>query len=308
MSYGGYEYNAAGFGFDPMGYGGGFGGGMEGMGGGTESKDINGSASKPDKKASRERQSLLPLTIKQLHSIVEEDGTNKLDGVEVFTVRIVGTVLNTDSHATNVMYTISDGTGTVECKRFVEKDDHGSDPRFPDCQPHTLVRVNGNIRIYDGRKSLMIYAMTPIMDWNELTHHNLEIIHSHLARTRGPLQQTQQAGARSSHVKTEAHGQPQSHGNFMMGAAPGAPAGMSLNRQADNSNADPQKVLRDQILSVYRTTGDDNNGPNFQEVMVGLSRIGVNINMNQLMREVDHLSSEGQLYTTIDEHHYKSTV
>ncbi len=42
-------------------------------------------------------------------------------------------------------------------------------------------------------------------------------------------------------------------------------------------------------------------------MLVGLANRGVNITMGQLRAEVDYLSGEGQLYTTVDELHYKPT-
>lgn len=184
----GYEYNQPGFGFDPMSAGGGFGGGMD-MNTSFGDANTNGSATKPaDKKGSRDRQSLLPMTIKQLHSIVEEDGVNKLDGVEVFSVRLLGTIQSIDAHATNVVYRISDGTGIVECKSFIEKEGLGA-AKYGDCREQMLVKINGNMRSYEGTKSVMIYHMSVVTDWNELTHHMLESVFTHLKNTRGPLAQ-----------------------------------------------------------------------------------------------------------------------
>ena len=48
-----------------------------------------------------------------------------------------------------------------------------------------LVKVNGNIRSYEGMKSLMIYGMTIVKDWNQMTNHFLECIATHLKNTRG---------------------------------------------------------------------------------------------------------------------------
>ena len=57
----------------------------------------------------------------------------KLDNVEVFSVCIVGTIKSKEVHATNMVYSISDGTGIVDCKTFMDKDGVGM-ARFGDCQ------------------------------------------------------------------------------------------------------------------------------------------------------------------------------
>ena len=118
------------------------------------------------------------MTAKQLNSISEEDGTHKLDEQEVSTVRIVGTIISVETHATNIVYKISDGTGIVECKAFVDKDNSNT-PKFADCVERSMVCCNGNIRSYEGNKSIMIYAMYLVTDWNKLTQHLLECIHVH---------------------------------------------------------------------------------------------------------------------------------
>ena len=81
----------------------------------------------------RDRQSVLPVTVKQINQIVEDDGVNKLDNVEVFSICLVGTIKSVEAHATNMVYRISDGTGLIECKAYVDKDG-ASTSKFGDCQ------------------------------------------------------------------------------------------------------------------------------------------------------------------------------
>ena len=87
------------------------------------------------------------------------------------------------------------------------------------------------------------------------------------------------------------------------------PTGPAIHQiKADPAGAsNPTKSLREKILQVYRTTGDYSMGPNFQQVLHALNQLNVTITMQQLKHEVDYLSGEGQLYTTIDEEHYKLT-
>jgi hypothetical protein len=52
---------------------------------------------------------------------------------------------------------------------------------------NSLVRVVGNLREYDSRVHVLVYDVVPIDDWNELTHHLLEVILTHLHATKGPI-------------------------------------------------------------------------------------------------------------------------
>lgn len=238
---------------------------------------------------------MLPLTIKQLHSISEEDGVNKLDGVEVFSARIVGTIHSVEAHATNVVYRISDGTGILECKSFIEKEGLGA-AKYADCVEQALVKVHGNIRIYEGNKSLMIYHMSVVTDWNELTHHLLESIHIHLRNTQGPPPVA--GGAQA------AMGNNQNMHNAMA-MKQNVAAGSVFTKVEAGGN--PVADLRDKILQTYKAVGDDDMGASFQQVMLHLSHQGANISMQQLKHEVDYLAAEGALYTTLDESHYRPT-
>lgn len=231
------------------------------------------------------------MTCKQLNSIYEEDGTHKLDEQEVSSVRIVGTIISIESHATNVVYKVSDGSGTVECKAFVDKE--AKSPKFPDCVERSLVCCNGNIRSYEGNKSIMIYSMYVVRDWNQLTQHLLECIHVHLKNTRGPVG----ANAQSP--------------SALMGMNMSAPTGAGLNRNdfgGNMTNNNAQSDLRESILRAYQSVGDPDIGPDFNQVMVALANTGNHISMHQLKQEVEYLCGEGQLYTTIDEFHYKPTL
>ncbi|RYH17109.1 hypothetical protein EON65_29050 [archaeon] len=48
------------------------------------------------------------------------------------------------------------------------------------------VKVVGNLREYEGKTHVLVYDVTPITDWNELTHHILETILTHCKNTKAP--------------------------------------------------------------------------------------------------------------------------
>ena len=72
----------------------------------------------------RDKQSLTPLTIKQIHEAVMDHAADsiKVDGCDVTTVKLLGIIESVDEHSTNVNYRINDGTGALECKYWIEKD------------------------------------------------------------------------------------------------------------------------------------------------------------------------------------------
>jgi hypothetical protein len=53
---------------------------------------------------------------------MQEDDIFRLDGAELYTVKIMGTIESVEEHSTNVNYRINDGTGAIECKLWNDKD------------------------------------------------------------------------------------------------------------------------------------------------------------------------------------------
>lgn len=80
---------------------------------------------KNSRQASRDSQTLFPVSIKQLNTASMEDDQNKIDGAELHTVIIMGIVESVEEHSTNVNFRINDGTGAVEGKLWNDKDSSG---------------------------------------------------------------------------------------------------------------------------------------------------------------------------------------
>jgi len=73
-------------------------------------------------KISKDRNSLIPLTIRQLVTANREDDIYKVDGAELSTIKIMGMASNFEEHSTNVNFKVNDGTGVIDCKQWIEKE------------------------------------------------------------------------------------------------------------------------------------------------------------------------------------------
>ncbi len=62
-----------------------------------------------------------------------------------------------------------------------------------------------------------------------------------------------------------------------------------------------------QVYSAYLGLGSDSGGLHYNTVLDKLTRQGVALNMDGLMRTVAQLCDDGRLYSTIDENHYRPT-
>lgn len=54
-------------------------------------------------------------------AIPGEDGY-KIDDTELTTLKLIGTLVEPQEHSTNLNFKLNDGSGTIECKQWIEKD------------------------------------------------------------------------------------------------------------------------------------------------------------------------------------------
>lgn len=297
MSYGGFEYDKGGY------------GGMDVMsgemgGGGFMGSYGDAGASTPkstEKKASKDRQSLIPCTVKQLLS-AEQDVSNdtyKVDNAELHVVRIMGTVEIVDEHATNVNYRVNDGTGAIECKYWMEKDSAASTGKQELCNPYSFVRVEGSLRVYEGKKHIFVYNIKVVDDFDEMTHHFLDVILTHNVHTRGPIPGSKAASATSASLTANQFSSPFTGSGMGMMPGMAAPIGRSL------LNDTAGESTQQKILEVFKSKGQGPSGLSINDAMRYLEQDG--ISFDTVRQALEFFTNEGVLYTTIDEDHYKST-
>ena len=156
------------------------------------------------------------------------------------------------------------------------------------------VKVVGQMKDYDGRKSVMAHTVRRISTGNELTHHMLEVVYSFERYKRGGFGVNK--GAMPQSV-TPYGGNMQSGGSYGGGAMN---SGMGGEQTFTSNNS---------MGGQMEMGGNMPNGDK--------SDIGADVRMckeyfkNQLSpRDVDdalaHLASEGHIYSTVDETKFKS--
>jgi replication factor A2 len=124
----------------------------------------------------------------QAHS----DDSFRIDGQELTTVTFVGVIRNVSESATSTMYTIEDGTGKIDVRKWYNRDeDISMMQKRSNLREGVYVRVVGELRAFQDQKSVTGNHIGPLDDFNEITYHFLEVIHLHLLHTRS--QKGQQA-------------------------------------------------------------------------------------------------------------------
>lgn len=247
------------------------------------------------KKGSSERQSLMPVTIKQLQmaSQAHQDDIFKVDNRELTQITIVGLITKCDEKSTNLTYTIDDGTGMIDARIWVDAED--SDmfaARRAQWREGVYVRIIGTLRSFNNVKSIVAFTIKPIVDFNEMTYHYIEVVHVHLQNSHGP---TQTNGGESTPMKTE---KPTVRG----GNAPIAQAD-NLQYQS-NPGDDPNFSPCQNAVRNYMNMPSGEMGHAIQDCIGALK----SFSETDIRAAIDFLSQEGHLYSTVDDEHFKSTT
>uniref|UniRef100_A0A7S3GU06 Replication protein A C-terminal domain-containing protein n=1 Tax=Spumella elongata TaxID=89044 RepID=A0A7S3GU06_9STRA len=316
MSYGGFEYgnNNQYGGFDPMGgYGGNYGmdgGGAGGfMGGEPEVKSS-------EKKKVGDRQSLIPVTIKQIQSADRQGDQYIVDGREIHTVQLVGTFSGLEEHSTNILFRLNDGTGLLECRQWIDKESL-KHKKVAGLKPGSMVRVVGNIRDYEGSKHILVFEIFAVEDFNQLTNHLLNVVLTHCIHTKGPIpgdnSGANKPGIASNNFSSGSPaGRPTIGGSNNMGFNNNAGFNMNSMNQRGGSSLNAVKSetqgLTETIYQAYTGRSSANQeGLPLQAALQILRTKGVNLQPHELLNHVRQLCDDGRLYSTIDDEHHKPT-
>ena len=135
------------------------------------------------------------MTIKQL---LQAESTNeetlRVDGHELHHARIVGQIVTVAESATYITLTLDDGTGTIECRIWMDSDANPADASLglrdynrqkkSELRELVYVAATGYLKSFNNRRSFIAKRVRPITDYNEITYHNLEALYVHLHRLK----------------------------------------------------------------------------------------------------------------------------
>lgn len=206
-----------------------------------------------------------------------QDDAFKVNGEEVHNLTLLGKVISANVSATTQEYTIDDGTGSVNVKRWVDAEDSSEKGAV---SVGEYVRVYGHIRVFQGTRSVIAFNLRPVTDFNEITYHFLEVVYCNAHN-----------GVRAAKVET-AGAAPEGSAFAAPGAATVAPAAGA--------------TCLDSVNAIFNgPQGEDANGVNVQTVITALNGRFTDA---QVREAVESLVNDGHLYSTIDDAHFRSTL
>lgn len=234
---------------------------------------------------SRDGHTLIPLTVNQISKALlsNDDKVNFLiDGVDVNNVKLVGMVLNRADRVTDVSFVLDDGTGRIDCNRWTN--DPVDTKEMDAIREGMYVRVHGQLKGFQGKKQLVVFGIKPVDDFDEITHHFVECIYVHSYNTK----LMKAGGTNQAHIPTSTTYQT-------------APANQFNGQHQMDKVSGIEKMVFDYLQlpgSIVREAGVH------QEELV--KQLGVPL--SKILDALNHLISEGTVYTSIDDAHFKSIV
>lgn len=238
---------------------------------------------------SRENPPLLPLTVKQISQAVQssdEKSNFVIDGVDVNNVRLVGMAYKNSERVTDVSFTIDDGTGRIECTRWVN--DAVDTKEVEQVSDRMYVRVHGHLKGFQGKTQLVIFSIRPITEYNEVATHFLECIYVHHCNRK-----PQSGLSVSTPSKTD------------VPAAVSAPSsGYNSSQFSGNLSIDGLKGIEKIVIDYLEQPSSlaQEKGIHWNEIAQHLR-----VPLEKIKEAIESLESEGLVYSTIDECHFKST-
>ncbi|XP_017764233.1 PREDICTED: replication protein A 32 kDa subunit-like [Eufriesea mexicana] len=220
----------------------------------------------------RRVQTIVPFMIKHLLSTPSTEDV-KLWDIPARMFVIIGIVRNVEETATKISYDIEDETGTITALKWLEADKKESDRTI---EMNTYVRILGLLREQNDKRHVLILRMWSLQNLNELTNHILEVTYATLK-------------AKAMTMKTEiGHQRCESAAN-----------------EIPDENSPYYGMTADQTI-VYKIIHAQNDTES------GIERSDIKTNVpSRILREVDNildfLVSEGHIYTTSTDDHFKTT-
>uniref|UniRef100_A0A8D0GGI3 Replication factor A protein 2 n=1 Tax=Sphenodon punctatus TaxID=8508 RepID=A0A8D0GGI3_SPHPU len=260
------------------GFEGGYGSGFS-MGGGGYTNSPGGfgspTATQGEKKSRSRSQNIVPCTISQLLAAEQVDETFKIKEVEISQVVIVGVIRQAEKAPTNILYKVDDMTSApMDVRQWVDTDEAGSENVV--VPPGTYVKVAGHLRSFQNKKSLVAFKIMPLEDMNELTVHMLEVVNAHMILRKSTMSTSVKM---PQSVSASGMGDMESYGGAR-GLSPDQSQVLNLIKSCNVAEGLSLQLLKTQLHNMNPTT---------------------------IKQVLDFLSSEGHIYSTVDDDHFKST-
>jgi len=232
------------------------------------------------KKSGATSHSIVPVTIKQLYSATPALEDNfRIDNQDVGQVEIVGHILTASELSTNLVFRLDDGTGKIDVRLWIDADNtHGFTPqKKAQCVEGAYVKAIGHLRSFNNIRNVVANSIQPLVDFNILTHHFLEVIYVHLQNTKGPLNSA--AISNNNDYSTN-------------------------NNNNNQFNYDAGGYGTDSLYAAIEDLARQSAGGKGIHIDTLYDQLGGAYSVETIKQACEFLLTEGHLFTTLSEDHY----
>ncbi|KAG9130036.1 hypothetical protein Leryth_012803 [Lithospermum erythrorhizon] len=235
---------------------------------------------------SRDGQPMSPLTVNQISGAVQSDDDKSsflVNGTHVTNVKLVGMVYNKSVRVTDASFVLDDGTVPVECTRWMN--DSADTDEVEGFADEIYVRVYGHLKLYQGKKQVVAFAIRPICDYNEIASYFLELNNL----TYGSERIVRLPAPANSAISS----------NHSSGHQPA-----SSTHSVEQYSLDGLKDMEKKIIGYLEQPSSlaQEKGVHRDEIAQQLK-----LPSDKIFEAMQSLESEGLVYSTVDECHFKST-
>ena len=212
-------------------------------------------------------ENIVPVMIRHL---TRSYGDLKIWGTSVRIITFVGIVRHIDRSTTKLTYDIEDETGRIRAYHWLD-----ADKEIAKCtlNLNSYVRIYGHKREENERTYVLILKILPLLNLNELTSHLLEVLHVMLK-----MQRISNMGNEGSNAA-------------------------QMNDVCMSNNLSGLTREQAVVFKIIQKENDTENGIARDSIKV---RVPGNI-VSVLDNIIDFLISEGHIYTTLTDDHFKTT-
>ncbi|CAN6335596.1 unnamed protein product [Urochloa humidicola] len=241
--------------------------------------------------------STMPLTVKQIADAQQSATGEKgapfvVDGVETANIRLVGMVNGKVERATDVSFTLDDGTGRLDFIRWVNDTSDSSETAA--VQNGMYVSVIGILKGLQERKRATAFSIRHITDFNEVTLHFIQCVRMHIENTKLKVGSPART---NSMVASVSNGFSESSTPTSLKSNP-AP----LTSGASGSGETDLNTL---VLNIFREPEniESEHGVHIDEIVKRFR-----LPEAKIREAIEYNADVGHIYSTIDDFHYKSAI
>ena len=235
---------------------------------------------------------MMPVSVRMIMQYHEEDGPLQVCGVEVGMVTMVVQIRKVMKGDVSIIYVVEDDTGRMEAVHY---DDENTVPAMV----NTFVKIIGVLKTGREQNMVTVYRLTTIKDMNEVTAHQLELVATTLRIRKqqmmaASIAHASFAGVSMVNMTGQAGDHRQKHHHAL------AQQSQGWYNQAFSQPSKPAAVV---LLRTIKSSLND----------VGISRKDlhavhrIDLGTAVVDEMLEYLAMEGHIYTTVDQHHFKST-